>query len=107
MIILWTKKYRIKNKQVFSKHTTVLNNEVRSLIKHTQYLAQCLGNRKTLIGYGSSEAKDEFKLVDKNFTISTSQLNNKANLGPGFYSMSLTIFYYVFVYPKLNKNKNN
>ena len=56
-----------------SKITPVLIHELISPIKHTQHLAQCLGNRKTPIGYGSSEAEDESELVDNTCTISASQ----------------------------------
>ena len=48
-------------------------HEVRSLIKHTQDLAQCIGKHKTPIGYGSSKAEDELKLGDSKCTRSTSQ----------------------------------
>ena len=73
LMLFWTKKISIDNNQVFIKITPVLIHEVRSPIKHTQHLAQCLGNRKILIGYGSSEAEDELKLLDNKCTRSTSQ----------------------------------
>ena len=60
--------------QVFSKLTSVMIHEVRSPIKHTQLLAQCLGKKKKRkIGYGNSEAEDELKLVDNKCTRYTSQ----------------------------------
>ena len=74
MMLFWTKKCRIYNKQVFIKLTPVIIHELISLINHTQQLAQCLGNRETPIGYCSSEAEDELKIVDNKCTKSTSQL---------------------------------
>ena len=46
---------------------------VISQINHTQYLAQCLGNCRTPIGYVNAEAEVELKLVDNNCTRSTSK----------------------------------
>ena len=70
-MLFWSKKCRIKNKQLFSEFTPVLIHEVRSPINHTQHLAKYLGN--TSIGYGSSESEDELKLTDNKCTRSTSQ----------------------------------
>ena len=92
LVLFWTNKCRIKNKQVFSELTHFLIHELISPIKHTQQLSQCLGNRKTPIGYVSSEAKDELKLVDNKCTRSTSQQKNRTNTSPGFSSLSLTVF---------------
>ena len=72
-MLLWTKKCRIENKQVFRKLTPVLIHEVRTPIKHTQHLSQWLGNQKMPIGCGDSESEDELKLVDNKCTKSTSQ----------------------------------
>ena len=68
-----TKKCRIENKQVFRNIRPVLIYEVISPIKHTQHLTKCLGNHKTLVGYGSLEAEDKLKLADNKCTRSTSQ----------------------------------
>ena len=73
-MLFWTKKCRIKNKQVFSELIPVLIHKVRSKIKHTQHTDQCIGNRKTSISYGRSEAEDELKTVDIKCTKPTSQL---------------------------------
>ena len=72
-MLFWTNKFRTENKQVFSKLTTVMIHEVRSPIKHTEHLDQCLGNWKMTIGYGSSEVEEELKLVDNKCTRSTSK----------------------------------
>ena len=72
-MLFWTKTFITKNKQVFSKLTRVMIHEVRSPIKHTQHLVQFIGNWKTLIGYGSSEDKDELKLMDNKRTRFNSQ----------------------------------
>ena len=72
-MLFWTNKYRIENKPVFSELMPVLIQKVRLTIKNTQQLAQCLGNRKTPIGYISSEAEDELKLVHKKCTRYTPQ----------------------------------
>ena len=58
LMLFWNNKCRIENKKVFIKLTPVLINRVISPINHTQHLAQCLDNRETTIGYGSSESKD-------------------------------------------------
>ena len=72
-MLFWTKQFRIKNKQVSSKLTTIMIHEVISQINNTQHLAQYLVKQKTPIGYGSSEAEAELKLVDNECTKSTSQ----------------------------------
>ena len=72
-MLFCAKKYRIESKQVLSKLTPVLIYELISPIKHTQQLDKCLGNRKMLIWYDSSEAEDKLKLVDNKCEISTSQ----------------------------------
>ena len=46
-------------------------------IKPTQHLAQCIGNRETPIGYGSSEAEDKLKLMDNKCTTSNSKLKTE------------------------------
>ena len=71
-MLFWNKKLGIENKQAFRKLTPVMIHEVRSPIKHTQHLGQCLGNHKIWIGYSSLESEDELKLVDNKFTRSTS-----------------------------------
>ena len=73
LMLFWTKKFRIYNKQIYSNLAPILIHKVRSPINHTQHLDQCLGNQKTPIGYGCLEAEDKLKIVDNNFTISTSQ----------------------------------
>ena len=72
-MIFWTNECRIKNKKVFRKLTPVLIHEVISPIKNTQHVAKFLGNRKTPIGYISSKAKYELKLVDNKYRRSNSQ----------------------------------
>ena len=73
LMLFYTRKYRIKNEQVFKELRPVLIHKVRSSIKHTQQLSQYLGNWKTLIGYVISEAEDKQKLVDNKCTKSNSQ----------------------------------
>ena len=58
-MLFWTKKCKIKNKQIFSNLTPVLDDKVRYPIKHTQHLAQFLRNHKISIGYGSSKVEDD------------------------------------------------
>ena len=72
-MLFWTKKFIIENKQLFRDLRPVLIHKVISPIKHTQHLAQCLSNQKTSIGYGSSEAEDELKIVDNKCTRVTSR----------------------------------
>ena len=68
-----TKKFRTENNKVFRELIHILIQNVILPIKHTQHLAQCIGNHRKPIGYGRSEAKDELKLVDNKCTRSTSQ----------------------------------
>ena len=73
MMLFCTKKCRIENKKVFRELTPVLIHLVISPINNNGHLTQFMGNWKTLIGYGSSEAEDELKLVDNKCTRSTSK----------------------------------
>ena len=72
-MLFWTDKFSIENKQVFSELAPVLIQKVGSPIKHTQHLAQFLGNQKTPIGYVSSEDEEELKIGDNKCTRSTPQ----------------------------------
>ena len=56
MMLFWTKKFGINNKKVFSKLMPIMIQKLRSPIKNTQHLAQCLGIRKTM----SSEAEEKW-----------------------------------------------
>ena len=73
-MLFWDNECRIKNNQVFSELVPVLIHGVRSPINHTKHLSQCICNRKTPIGCGSSEDEGELKLVDNKCTRSTSNL---------------------------------
>ena len=90
-MLFWTNKFRIEKNKIFIKLTPVLIHEVRPPIKHTQHLAQCLGDHKTPIGYGSSEVEDEWKLVDNKCTRATSQRKTEERKS-FFHSLSLTVF---------------
>ena len=63
----------IKKKKVLVKTHTCLIHKVTSQIKRTQHLFECLGDRKTLIGYINSEAKENLKLENYDSTITLSQ----------------------------------
>ena len=86
-MLFWTNKYRIKNKQVFSKLTPILIYKMISPIKHTKHLAQFTGKHETPIWYISLEAEYELKLVDKKCTRYTSQ-RKAENARAGFRFLS-------------------